>query len=470
MGQTSIEWTEHSWNPIVGCSKQSIGCENCYALRMAVRLAHNPKLPDDVRERYASTVRKTTHGWEWSGKVALFPERLDEPLRRRKPTRYFVPSMGDLFHEDVAFEIVSEVFEVMESTPRHKYQVLTKRPQRMLEFANWMYRENNDASVGLWWDWAKNIWAGVSVENQAAADERIPWLLQTPAAVRFVSCEPLLEAVDISPYLDYNIQKGETGNGKRADFVRSDHVGRMENRSGGLCLDDKRGCLEKSRTQAAPGLPSGQKNDQGRSSSHGGAPSHLSPLQRDNSARYDDQPYQRQERRQQTGEPRTGNLLREHETCIQDWSEKPGWTKESCQQTDRSASPRDQGAICTGRNNTARTGEPIRGILPNSIQDSEKRTPSSPGWKNSRLYRTSNEQAKGAKPKGAISSWGAWSSFDDLRYRRRECWLDVRGQANPTYSAMMQNPIKLYRLGKKAAGRLLDGREWSEMPGQEVQP
>ena len=208
MGQTSIEWTEHSFNPVVGCTKASLGCQNCYALQMAVRLAHNPKLPADVRERYISTVRKVGGKWEWSGKVALFPERLDEPLGRRKPTRYFVPSMGDLFHKDVPFWFVRNVWGMMALCPQHTFQVLTKRPKRMLDFVSreWVahvhtervtQRYTEPVLAGLC-DVLPNIWLGTSVENQAAADERIPLLLQTPAAVRFVSCEPLLEEIDLT--------------------------------------------------------------------------------------------------------------------------------------------------------------------------------------------------------------------------------------------------------------------------------
>ena len=207
MGQTSIEWTEHSFNPVVGCTKASLGCQNCYALQMAVRLAHNPKLPADVRERYISTVRKVGGKWEWSGKVALFPERLDEPLGRRKPTRYFVPSMGDLFHKDVPFWFVRNVWGMMALCPQHTFQVLTKRPKRMLDFVSreWVahvhtervtQRYTEPVLAGLC-DILPNVWLGTSIENQAAADKRIPLLLQTPAAVRFVSAEPLLGAVEL---------------------------------------------------------------------------------------------------------------------------------------------------------------------------------------------------------------------------------------------------------------------------------
>jgi len=210
MSKTKIEWSEYSWNPVVGCSKRSVGCERCYALRMAVRLAHNPKLPDETREKYASTVRKVGDKWQWSGKVALFPERLKEPLKRRRPTRYFVPSMSDLFHENVPLDFIEQVYDVMAEAKQHTFQVLTKRPRRAADFLlNYILpspRYLNVADVPLIW---KNVWLGVTAENQAVADERIPLLLQIPAAVRFVSCEPLLGVVDLSEYLMCRQYAGE---------------------------------------------------------------------------------------------------------------------------------------------------------------------------------------------------------------------------------------------------------------------
>jgi protein gp37 len=170
--------------------------------------------------------------------VTLHPDRLDQPLHWRKPRRVFVCSMSDLFHEEVPFEFTMEVFETMEATPEHTYQVLTKRPQRMVSFYHWMCEEEYDSSVGMYgnWPWPRNCWAGVTAENQEAANERIPHLLETPAEVRFVSCEPLLGGVDLRDYmrgfarflsssgLDWVIVGGESGPGARPmhpDWVRS---------------------------------------------------------------------------------------------------------------------------------------------------------------------------------------------------------------------------------------------------------
>jgi protein gp37 len=155
----------------------------------------------------------------------VHPDRLEEPLRRRKPTMYFVNSMSDLFHEDVDFLFVGKVFAVMAKCPQHTFQILTKRPERMLDFFN-----RTTPNLMFVPDWPlPNVWLGVSVESQKYADQRIPLLLETPAAVRFLSVEPLLEEVDLQtnrnylrgvqdgyiPPIDWVIVGGESGPGAR---------------------------------------------------------------------------------------------------------------------------------------------------------------------------------------------------------------------------------------------------------------
>lgn len=198
MGKTSIEWTRgedgsqgYTWNPVTGCSKVSAGCTNCYA--------------EKVSHRFGWT-NKPWNAAHAAENVQLHPERLEQPLRWRKPRRIFVNSMSDLFHEQVPFEFIEHVFTVMEEAEHHTFQVLTKRPHRMLEFMDWYRKRSCDDSVGLTWYPKKHIWLGVSVENQQAADERIPLLLLTPAAVRFLSCEPLLGPVSLDRW--FGLQEG----------------------------------------------------------------------------------------------------------------------------------------------------------------------------------------------------------------------------------------------------------------------
>jgi protein gp37 len=202
MAQSSkIEWTDATWNPVVGCSKTSPGCEHCYAERMAWRLAHNPATPE-----YRGVVEKG----RWNSLTRMVSERLVEPLRWRKSRMVFVCSMGDLFHESVPDGWVYEAFGIMALARQHIFQVLTKRPRRMQEYlASFKGRVdivaaanciNDNLKLGVSTEaiqWPlPNVWLGVTAENQRCADERIPLLLQTPAAVHFVSCEPLLGPID----------------------------------------------------------------------------------------------------------------------------------------------------------------------------------------------------------------------------------------------------------------------------------
>lgn len=183
----TIEWTDVTWNPIRGCSRVSDGCRNCYAERQAIR---------QIGGGYAGLVQRTSHGPAWTGDVRMVPELLDAPLRWRKPRRVFVNSMSDLFHEKVADGDIAQVFEVMAQSHQHTFQILTKRPRRMRDW----FSQQGPGDWPLWLHRRPlpNVWLGVSVEDQDTADERIPLLLQTPAAVRFVSYEPALGPVDVT--------------------------------------------------------------------------------------------------------------------------------------------------------------------------------------------------------------------------------------------------------------------------------
>ncbi len=200
---TNISWARNpdgtkgeTWNPVTGCTPVSEGCAHCYAKKMAHRF-----------------------GGDFS-KVTLHPDRLEIPLHWRKPRMVFVPSMGDLWHEDVPDAFIDRVFAVMALTSRHTYQVLTKRPERMQQYmaggplprwvtiegqAHNLYEGLHGADPSAWLSVKlplPNVMLGVSVENQKAADERIPLLLETPAAVRFISAEPLLSGLDLTPWLE----------------------------------------------------------------------------------------------------------------------------------------------------------------------------------------------------------------------------------------------------------------------------
>jgi len=190
MSKTRIEWTDETWNPVTGCTPISPGCAHCYARRMAKRLAGRVGYP------------AAPHEFD----VTLHPDKLSEPLTWRKPRRVFVCSMSDLFHKDVPLDFIWCVYDSVRTNPHHVFQILTKRPERALEFYRWLYGDS---------DVPKNVWFGVTAENNAMWAKRRDAFLATPAAVHFVSIEPALECLyfsgrDISR-LDWVICGGETG-------------------------------------------------------------------------------------------------------------------------------------------------------------------------------------------------------------------------------------------------------------------
>lgn len=209
MADTKIQWATKVWNPVTGCTKISEGCKHCYAELFAKRMKHhpNPKIADKYR-----------NGFE----VTLHEDSLFEPSQWKKPERVFICSMGDLFHNSVPFEFIEKVMRTIFDKPTHTFLILTKRPQRMKEFFAWL--GNPDLAKNF-----PNMWLGVTAENQQLADERIPVLLTIPAAIRFVSIEPMLGPIDFSLVsfkkfqkwvnsnetlysLDWVICGGETGN------------------------------------------------------------------------------------------------------------------------------------------------------------------------------------------------------------------------------------------------------------------
>lgn len=186
MKQSKIEWTEATWNPSIGCSKVSTGCVNCYAEVMAKRLQ-----------------AMGTSGYEHGFEFTILPERLDMPLKVKKPTKFFVNSMSDLFHEKMPFDFLDEIFNIIESTPRHHYQILTKRARILEEYFK-------DRKV------PNNVWLGVTVESPENK-ERIDVLRAIDAKIRFISIEPLVADVGVLNFenIHWVIVGGESGNRAR---------------------------------------------------------------------------------------------------------------------------------------------------------------------------------------------------------------------------------------------------------------
>ena len=192
--KSTIEWTDATWNPTTGCSVVSPGCANCYAETLSLRFgwSKKPWTPQNAAEN-----------------VVLHPERLNKPLSWRQPSMVFVNSMSDLFHELIPFEYVDRVFETMATADKHTYQILTKRPERMRDY---MLRSEDAQNEPL-----PNVWLGTSIENDRHVF-RADILRETPAAVRFISAEPLLgplPSLDLTG-IDWLIVGGESGSGARA--------------------------------------------------------------------------------------------------------------------------------------------------------------------------------------------------------------------------------------------------------------
>ena len=206
--KTAIGWTDATWNPVTGCSKISLGCQHCWA--------------EALSHRYGWT----TQPWAMphaAANVQVHPDRLDQPLRWRKPRRIFVNSMSDLFHEAVPDAFLDQVFAIMAMTDRHTFQILSKRPKRMRQYLTNPETPRRIADVVLHtapshpiygvravdlynrsvWP-LPNVWLGVSVEDQRRAHERIPLLLDTPASIRFLSCEPLLGPLDLTDFQPFH--------------------------------------------------------------------------------------------------------------------------------------------------------------------------------------------------------------------------------------------------------------------------
>lgn len=183
MANSRIEWTEETWNPTVGCSKVSAGCVNCYAEIMAKRLQ-----------------AMGAHGYENGFKFTVMAERLEQPLTKKKPTKFFVNSMSDLFHEKMPEDFLDKIFSVIKESPQHIYQILTKRENRMFEYLNGKKTPNN-------------IWLGVTVENRKDGLPRMEKLRKLEANIKFISVEPLLESLGNINLkgIDWVIVGGESG-------------------------------------------------------------------------------------------------------------------------------------------------------------------------------------------------------------------------------------------------------------------
>jgi protein gp37 len=465
---TGIEWTDATWNPTTGCTKVSSACAHCYIertppFRMKGRKFVNGHVP-----------------------LKLHEGRLEQPLRWRKPKRIFVNSLSDLFHADVPDAFIDRVFAVMALCPQHTFQVLTKRPERMRAYFESKTEERRDGRIrqldlqeriddaagefgachaNLDDRWPlPNVWLGVSVENQHFADERIPLLLQTQAAVRFISAEPLLGPVDLSKWLGGNHGRIEEcrGSGLQSGGVRP-----TGGRRRGAHLADAPEA--QAGGEAVRGLPSGPGDDQWDPTSCAGAPAGLAPLQGADSARVDGQSREWEQARQPANQSDARDELRADSSCRQGSGPVPtGRPAESSGQIDAS--------VCRGNQEAARgrrATEVDRGLVQcersDDLEDRTRSTldwiisggesgpkarPSHPDW-----FRSLRDQCQAAGVAFHFKQWGEWAPSDAISGPR------ITSTPVPNeYRVTNLDGARLLRVGKKAAGRLLDGREWNEFP------
>jgi protein gp37 len=489
--QTQIEWTDATWNPIVGCSIVSKGCTNCYAMKVAgARLDGNPNTP-----HYAGTTTKTKAGPVWTGKVALAPEAtLLKPLSWKKPRRIFVNSMGDLFAEGVPDEWIDKVFAVMAIASQHVFQVLTKRPDRMRDYA----RSRFGGPGELWLEGAiaaiagsnsdvggvpdeplSNVHLGVSVEDQATANERIPILLDTPAAVRWISAEPLLSRVDLSNWFNDRKRKSIFGPSGAWPFQ-----GRSRRNLAAGQVDWRRGSSEPDLYPAlSRGDEFGGKGElspgdvQGRefTSSSLRSSDHLDGCEPPSDpARDGGEPYRRQQDQQHAGQPRTRHASTE---CT-------AQSHASETEKERSAGGQEFVGSFDGRSsaeNTRNLGsksdEPARdiGTLRREAADGFERDnasdleassldwvvvggesgpdsrPMHPDW-----ARALRDQCEAAGVPFHFKQWGDWVEVDDdtPAVPLVRC---LSATPHPVAASEARTAF-MARVGKTRAGRTLDGR------------
>ncbi len=428
MGNTKIEWAEKTWNPVTGCSKISPGCQNCYAERMSKRL--RGRCGYDADEPF---------------RVTLHPKRLEEPLRWRKPSMIFVCSMGDLFHPGVPMNYVVEVVRKMQDASHHTFLVLTKRPGRMKK----VFDACNHSEI------IPNIWLGVTAENQEMADERIPILLQIPAAVRFVSVEPMLGPVEITKYLGGN-NEAEVG----TIGLPGCKDGRIRNRQRRASMEgcgQEVGSVEpKNPNHTLRPEESGKSNGQLLTSEGNGrlregecfgAPFGMEAFQRPDSSGTNHQSQERKSERQFSGELGVSDVLGTNQTRCQG----PGIPLQEGQYW------KVFWVICGGE-----TGPKAR--------------PMHPDW-----ARSLRDQCQSAGVPFFFKQWGGFTEDTETPICRvcgctdeeaceGGCWWVDDPEGGDLCSqcvgkpAPAVRPVIMNRVGKKAAGRLLDGREWNEMP------
>lgn len=426
MSKTKIEYVDLTINPMVGCSKCSPGCDNCYAERMAARLSKNPL----TAAKYAGVV--DANG-KWTGQINFDLSCFDK--LPKKPQRIFIGSMTDIFHDNVEKYALTILLSRMGDKIQHTFMVLTKRAARMQSFMS-------ECHLSAY----PNIWLGVTVCNQAEADEKIPLLLATPAAKRFVSVEPMLGPVDLAAFLGAENERIERRVcSQSCDSRRTGDRQERSNMEGGLQAREQaqrrhnNNTLQKTESGTHDGhwLPPGEGNDRGKACSCPSAPSCLAPLQWQNSRRFDNKPQEREQERQQSGELRNCNDVRTIDTRIFHGIEDTERREESGSKISRQGHSCNSKPLCGRKNDATGNCEKVFSFTPDGIENCKDGKKEGISW-----IIAGGETGPGARPMHP----------DWVRSLRDQCHS---AEVPFFFKGMIEN-------GKKT--RLLDGREWNEVP------
>ena len=530
---TKIEWTQtvnkdgsitkgKSWNPVRGCSIVSKGCTNCYAMKQAHRFSGKGGL-------YEGLTKLTNGGPVWTGKIKLVPEFLDHPLHWKKPRKVFVNSMSDLFHEDVPDDFIDQVFAVMALCPQHTFQILTKRAERMKKwFDAWpdgagRFHHVCNAAIGIlkpdWkshsWNFEtpeikkahdavnkdswplKNVQLGVSVEDQPTADERILLLLETPAAVRWVSAEPLLGAIDIRQYLGHNpVYETETERGvclpvrterRSGNYAKRNNLENTEKRVGQVEKESGKSPVQKSQSGTRRGgLPASSRDDEWEEGVCSSSQGSVATFQRENTSRINDQPQRREEKKELPEQSGVSNLLRSANPRHQ--SSKSG----SRLQPERRKKLNVQNHKQSGKGNTyeksqrrvvERDSTGLQHDIPKHIKNSvtpspgviwtvcggesgHKARPMHPAW-----VRSLRDQCVAANVPFLFKQWGEYLPCEQegkptsLVNKCLCVYPDGYYESFGANSNRDPNECEfVFKIGKKKAGRILDGQTWDQYP------
>ena len=396
MKPSAIGWTDYSsgdLNMVTGCTPVSAGCDHCYGRAIYERFGHDfsqvtthpDKLARLATARFGKPIKDA------AGHTERYSPKRGAPHRPMA----FVCDTGDLFHEAVPEEFVARVLQTLCERDDVTWQLLTKRAERMRAYlSEWAYLVHGPLPP--------HVWLGVSVEDQATANERVPLLLDTPAAVRFVSVEPMLERIDLSPYLGYDTQKEASPDGKRGIPVRPGENRRVGNRCEGQRLGETRESAGAHRASNAAGLPADQEDEERRPAVHRGTSTGLEAFQRADPAGYNHQSQKWRQGRQPIREPGAGYLFREHDTCISHRPQNAVGGQEPSRQVEQRGCGADTRGIRSRPCYSGYIGGAVRRLFPDDLGHSKRDAASLSEGTDQRLYGVAPASKDEAQREGPV--------------------------------------------------------------------